>query len=67
MLKIPNFDVTLFEKKSMAIKYFFCDIKQPQNDLLLLKTKVQLAHQYLFMASNTLDHVAQQGHGQRKN
>ena len=39
----------------------------PRNDLLLLKSKIQLAHQYLFIASNTHNHVAQQGHGQRKN
>ena len=27
MLKIPNFYVTLFEEKWMAMKYIFCDIK----------------------------------------
>ena len=46
-------------------KYLLWHQAWPHNDLLLLKTKVQRAHQYLFMASNTLDHVAQKGHGQR--
>ena len=46
-------------------KYFLSHQAWPHKNLLLLKTKVQQAHQYLFMASNTLDHVAQKGHGQR--
>ena len=32
--------------------------------LQLLKTQVQLALLYLILASNTLDHMVQQGHGQ---
>ena len=46
-------------------KYFLWHQAWPHNDLLLLKTKVQQAHQYLFMASNTLDNLAQKGNGKR--
>jgi hypothetical protein len=35
-------------------KIFLWHQAWPHNELLLLKTKVQQAHQYLFMASNTL-------------
>ena len=45
MLKTPNFDVTLFEKKMNGNKiYFLWHQAWPHNDLLLLKTKVQLLH-----------------------
>ena len=45
MLKTPNFDVTLFEKKLMTIKYIFLWHQAwLHNDLLLLKTKLQLLH-----------------------
>ena len=37
----------------------------PHNDLRLLKTKLQLAPNTYFMASNSLDHVPKQGNGQR--
>ena len=50
---------------SKVNKKYFLLHQWPHNDLLLLKTKVQQARQYLFMASNTLDHAAQKGHGQR--
>ena len=45
MLKTPNLDVTLFEKKMNCNKiYFLLHQAWPHNDLLLLKTKVQLLH-----------------------